>query len=177
MNKRKVGITVGVFDLFHVGHLNLLERCKGMCDYLIVAVCGDDYVTQIKHKTPIYPADQRIRIISALKCVDKVVQVSIAEIEDKMLLIKSLEEDYAGDALANITIPVFLYYLGSDVANTALEILAKTKSQLAFHALENVKKFVNASWESKINKALSVLKISGVRVDNTIEFYKNILKY
>ena len=38
----KVGITVGVFDLFHVGHLNLLERCKTMCDHLIVAVCGDD---------------------------------------------------------------------------------------------------------------------------------------
>ena len=99
MNKRKVGITVGVFDLFHVGHLNLLERCKGMCDYLIVAVCGDDYVTQIKHKTPIYPADQRIRIISALKCVDKVVQVSIAEIEDKMLLIKNYPFDilFSGD--------------------------------------------------------------------------------
>jgi hypothetical protein len=96
--------------------------------------------------------------------------------EDKILLIKSLEEDYAGDALANITIPVFLYYLGSDVANTALEILSKTKSQLAFHALESMKKFVNASWEAKINKALSELKISGVRVDNTIEFYKNILK-
>lgn len=50
MKKYKVGFTTGVFDLFHVGHLNLLERCKSMCDYLIVAVCGDDYVTQIKKK-------------------------------------------------------------------------------------------------------------------------------
>ena len=54
------GITVGVFDLFHVGHLNLLERCKTMCDHLIVAV----------------------------KCVDEVIPVSIEETEDKMLLIK-----------------------------------------------------------------------------------------
>ena len=49
----KTGITVGVFDLFHVGHLNLLESCKAMCDYLIVAVCCDDYVTKIKHKQPL----------------------------------------------------------------------------------------------------------------------------
>ena len=66
MKPYKVGITVGVFDLFHVGHLNLLERCKAMCDHLIVAVCQDDYVTEIKHKTPVYPADQRMRILSAL---------------------------------------------------------------------------------------------------------------
>lgn len=50
MKKYKVGFTMGVFDLFHVGHLNLPERCKELCDYLIVAVCGDDYVTQVKKK-------------------------------------------------------------------------------------------------------------------------------
>jgi len=88
MKKYKIGITVGVFDLFHVGHLNLLERCKAMCDYLIVAVCGDDYVTQIKHKTPVYTEEQRRRILAALKCVDEVIPVSIEETEDKMLLIK-----------------------------------------------------------------------------------------
>ena len=93
--------------------------------------------------------------------------------DDKIVLIKSLEEDYANDALANILIPVFLFYKGSKVGDLALEILAKTKSQLAFHALENAKKY---SDESAINKALSELKLSGVRVDNTIEFYKDILK-
>ena len=50
MKKYKVGFTTGVFDLFHIGHLNLMERCKEQCDYLIVAVCGDDYVEQIKKK-------------------------------------------------------------------------------------------------------------------------------
>ncbi len=93
---------------------------------------------------------------------------------DKILLIKSLEEDYANDALANILIPVFLYYIGSNVGDVALEILAKTKSQLAFHALEKAKKY--AKEDSKINKAISELKLSGIRVDNTIEFYKEILK-
>jgi len=93
--------------------------------------------------------------------------------DDKILLIKSLEDDYANDALANILIPVFLFYMGTEVGNVALEILAKTKSQLAFHALDNAKKYTD---ETSINKALSELKISGVRVDNTTEFYKDILK-
>lgn len=99
MKKHAVGITVGVFDLFHVGHLNLLERCKARCDHLIVAVCGDDYVAEVKHKTPVYPEDQRMRILSALKCVDEVVKVSIAETEDKMLLLKNYPFDvlFSGD--------------------------------------------------------------------------------
>ena len=97
--KYKVGITVGVFDLFHVGHLNLLEQCKVMCDKLIVAVCGDDYVTEVKHKVPIYPEDQRRRILAALKCVDEAILVTIAETEDKMLLLKNHPFDvlFSGD--------------------------------------------------------------------------------
>ena len=98
-SKYKVGITVGVFDLFHVGHLNLLERCKAMCDKLIVAVCQDDYVTQVKHKTPVYPAADRMRILAALKCVDEVIAVTIEETEDKLLLIRHHPFDvlFSGD--------------------------------------------------------------------------------
>lgn len=95
---------------------------------------------------------------------------------DKIILIKSLEEDYAYDALANILIPVFLYYIDSEVGYTALDILGRTKSQLAYHALENAKSFVSEELKVKINKALSELKMSGVRVDNTEEFYRDILK-
>ena len=93
--------------------------------------------------------------------------------DDKVLLIKSLEDDYANDALANILIPVFLFYANSKIGDVALEILGKTKSQLAFHALDNAKKYSN---ESKLSKAISELKLSGIRVDNTLEFYKDILK-
>ena len=95
---------------------------------------------------------------------------------DKILLIRSLEEDYAHDALANILIPVFLFYMETEVGDAALEILGKTKSQLAYHALENVKQYVNEAQQTKINKALSALKLAGIRVDNTVEFYKEILK-
>lgn len=95
---------------------------------------------------------------------------------DKIVLIKSLEEDYAYDSLANILIPVFLHYIDTEVGYTALEILGRTKSQLAYHALEKAKSYADESIISRINKALSELKMSGVRVDNTEEFYKNILK-
>lgn len=97
--KYKIGFTAGVFDLFHVGHLNLLERCKEQCEYLIVAVCGDDYVRNVKHTVPIYPESDRVRIISALKCVDEVVLISIEEVEDKMLALDKFKFDvlFSGD--------------------------------------------------------------------------------
>ena len=96
--------------------------------------------------------------------------------DDKILLIKSLEEDYTNDALANILIPVFLYYMETEVGNIALDILGRSRSQLAFHALENSKPYVSADTLVGINKALSELKLSGIRVDNTEDFYKEILK-
>ena len=96
--------------------------------------------------------------------------------EDKIILIKSLEEDYANDALANILIPVFLYYIGTEVGNAALDLSGRSKSQLAYHALENAKKFASEDLQGRINKAVSELKMSGIRVDNTEEFYRNILR-
>lgn len=88
MKKYKIGYTCGVFDLFHVGHLNLLERCKEQCDYLIVGCCDDDYCLNVKKKAPIYPQEQRARILQALKCVDRAVIVNTEITNDKM---KALE--------------------------------------------------------------------------------------
>ena len=73
MAKYKVGYTTGVFDMFHIGHLNLLKRAKAQCDYLIVGVSTDEVVESYKHKTPIIPFDERIAIIRELKCVDSAV--------------------------------------------------------------------------------------------------------
>ncbi len=99
MEKYKVGYTCGVFDLFHVGHLNLLERCKSMCDYLIVGVCDDKYVTEIKKKIPIYNEEQRVRIINALKVVDRAELVTIEETDDKLLALEKFKFDvlFSGD--------------------------------------------------------------------------------
>ena len=93
MKKYRIGFTAGVFDLFHVGHLNLLERCKEQCNYLIVAVCDDKYVRDVKKKEPVIPLMDRVRIISALKCVDE------AECDDKMLVLEKYKFDvlFSGD--------------------------------------------------------------------------------
>lgn len=71
--KYKVGYTTGVFDMFHIGHLNILKKAKEMCDYLIVGVSTDENVQNYKHKTPIIPFEERIAIVRELKCVDEAV--------------------------------------------------------------------------------------------------------
>ena len=73
MQKKTIGYTTGVFDMFHIGHLNILRRAKQQCDYLIVGVSTDDCVETYKHKTPIIPYEQRAAIVEAIKYVDEVV--------------------------------------------------------------------------------------------------------
>ncbi|WP_294337962.1 adenylyltransferase/cytidyltransferase family protein [uncultured Clostridium sp.] len=71
--KYRIGYTTGTFDLFHVGHLNLLEKAKKHCEILIVGVSTDELVKQYKGEYPIIPFEDRIRIVEALRCVDKVI--------------------------------------------------------------------------------------------------------
>ena len=67
-----IGYTAGVYDLFHIGHLNLLKNAKGMCDKLIVGVTTDELVSY-KGKHPIIPFEDRIEIVRSIKYVDAVV--------------------------------------------------------------------------------------------------------
>ena len=84
----KIGYTCGVYDLFHVGHLNLFERCKKQCDYLIVGVCDDEYVRTVKGKEPVINEKDRARIVGALKVVDEAVIIDTKVTVDKMLALK-----------------------------------------------------------------------------------------
>ena len=68
-----IGYTTGVFDLFHVGHLNLIRRARENCDRLIVGVSTDEVVEEYKGHRPIIPYAERVEIVKAIRWVDEVV--------------------------------------------------------------------------------------------------------
>ena len=90
-----IGYTAGVFDLFHIGHLNLLKNAKGMCDKLIVGVTTDELV-QYKGKKPVIPFVDRIEIVRNIKFVDAVVA---QEDMDKLTMCQKLKANvlFVGD--------------------------------------------------------------------------------
>jgi glycerol-3-phosphate cytidylyltransferase len=82
MKKYKLGYTTGVYDLFHIGHLNILRRAKEQCEYLIVGVSTDGLVESYKHKRPVIPYEERVEIIKSIRYVDEVVpQTSLDKLE------------------------------------------------------------------------------------------------
>ncbi len=73
MKKYKIGFTQGTFDMFHIGHLNLINHAKEYCDYLIVGVNSDSLVEDYKHKTPVIHETERREIVFNIKAVDECV--------------------------------------------------------------------------------------------------------
>ena len=95
--------------------------------------------------------------------------------EDKLTLVQSLGEDYSEDALANILIPVFLKDPTSKIGQIALKILGTSKSQLALHALQEALEYADDDIIPEIKRNISSLKLSGIREDSAIDFYKELL--
>ena len=100
--KFKIGYTTGVYDMFHIGHLNIIQRAKEMCDYLIVGVTTDDLCYSRKKKYPIICQEERMAIVEAIRYVDRVVPQADM---DKISAVK----DYGVDAV----------FVGSDWKGTA----------------------------------------------------------
>lgn len=84
-----IGYTAGVFDLFHIGHLNLLKNAKGMCDKLIVGVTTDELVAY-KNKKAVIPFEERLEIVRSIKYVDAVVAQKDM---DKLTMCRELKAD------------------------------------------------------------------------------------
>lgn len=139
--KYKVGYTTGVFDLFHIGHLNLIKNAKEQCDHLICGVTTDEEVERVKKKKPAIPFEERIEIVKALKYVDLAVP---EENTDKLEAWKRYKfdaifkgDDWAGTPLwkrygeefkkLGVAIVFFPYTVGtsSTLLKEALEVLEK----------------------------------------------------
>jgi glycerol-3-phosphate cytidylyltransferase len=91
-----IGYTQGTYDMFHIGHLNLLKNAKKHCDYLVVGVNSDELVENYKNKRPIVPLEERVEILRAIKYVDEVI---VTETLDKKEIWGKVrfDEIYIGD--------------------------------------------------------------------------------
>ena len=96
MRRYKIGYTQGVYDMFHVGHLNLINNAKQYCEYLIVGINTDALVQEYKHKQPVINQEERRYIVENVRAVDEVV---IVETLDKVAMWNKLHFDavFIGD--------------------------------------------------------------------------------
>lgn len=108
MSKKKIKrvFTSGSFDMFHVGHLNILEKSAALGDELIVGVSTDELIEKYKGMKPIIPFEQRIRIVESIKCVTKVVKqvklTEIAQLQRENIDIVTIGDDWKGKYLEGL---------------------------------------------------------------------------
>lgn len=98
--------TSGSFDLFHIGHLNILEKSAALGDELIVGVSTDELIEHYKGMKPIIPFEQRMRIVESIKCVTKVVKqtklTEIAQLQRENIDIVTIGDDWKGKYLEGL---------------------------------------------------------------------------
>jgi len=91
MVNKVIGYTAGVYDMFHIGHLNVIKNAKERCDFLIVGVSTDEVVELNKKKKPVIPFAERVAIVESIKYVDQVVPQERYDIEGKIETVKKYD--------------------------------------------------------------------------------------
>lgn len=139
--KFNIGYTTGVFDLFHIGHLNILKHSKEKCDYLVVGVSTDEVVIKNKGKKPVVEFEERKTIVESIKYVDKVIPQTDYSVSGKIEAVKKIKAD--------------VLFVGSDWQNTekwnAIETeLAKIGCKVVY--LPRTEGVSTSILRSKINK-------------------------
>tara|TARA_Y100000310_G_C20234605_1_gene601846 strand:+ start:70 stop:636 length:567 start_codon:yes stop_codon:yes gene_type:complete len=154
-----IGYTAGVYDLFHIGHLNILRNAKAMCDFLIVGVSTDELVMEYKGKKPFTPFEERIEIVRNFKDVDMVVpQYDM----DKAKMCKQLRAkrvfvggwhgtekwDKLEAELNQIGIEIFYFPYTKGVSSTKINKILEEKRKDA--SKEDIEEFKNRMKDFKI---------------------------
>lgn len=136
----RIGYAPGVYDLFHVGHLNVLLRSAERCDYLVAGVVSDEMAHRAKGRHPVIPIDERVEIVRNIRCVDEAVVESVAEKLDAWrarpfdVIFKGddwkgtdkgykLERDFASVGVDVVYLP-YTVHTSSTLLRRALEIAA-----------------------------------------------------
>ncbi|GAA3298011.1 adenylyltransferase/cytidyltransferase family protein [Streptomyces cinereospinus] len=133
----RLGYAPGVFDLFHVGHLNILRRARGHCDRLVAGVCADDLVERLKGRPPVVPLAERLEIVRSVRYVD---ETFVATVDDKIEIWRSVGFDviFKGDDWAGTGVWT---RLEAEFSEVGVEVVyfpytAHTSSTLLRHALD-----------------------------------------
>ena len=92
----RIGYAAGAYDLFHIGHLNILKRARSQCDYLIAGVVSNEMLELSKGKAPVIPLAERLEIVSSIRYVDRAVA---EDVPDKLQMWEELQFDifFKGD--------------------------------------------------------------------------------
>ena len=116
---RIVGYVPGVFDMFHVGHLNVLRNARQMCDHLIAGVVTDERATTVKHRAPVVSLAERLDIVSSIRYVDEAV---VEDVPDKREMWERLHFDVVikGDDWKGMPKGIHLETIMAEVGVTVL---------------------------------------------------------
>ncbi|MBR6370056.1 MAG: adenylyltransferase/cytidyltransferase family protein [Bacteroidaceae bacterium] len=155
--------TSGSFDLFHIGHLNILEKSAALGDELIVGVSTDELIEHYKGMKPIIPYEQRARIVASIKCVTKVVKqtklTEIAQLQRESIDIVTIGDDWKGKYLEGLEwmkrqpgkeVIYFPYTPGVSTTHIKSTII-KSASDIIAAALSR-EEFIDKNWKEDERK-------------------------